>query len=58
MEPTIEAWLDVVKRGGINEYQIAVRIGETVTHVDLDQAHELVARILLLAKIVDPAGLS
>jgi hypothetical protein len=58
MESAVEAWLDVVKRGGVNEYQIAVRIGETVTHVDLDQAHELVARILLLAKIVDPAGLS
>ena len=58
MEPTIEAWLDTVKRGGTHEYEIAVRIGETVTHVDLDQAHELVARILLLAKIVDPAGLA
>lgn len=58
MEPIVEAWLDVVKLSGNREYQIAVRVGQSVTHVDLDEAHELVARILLLAKIIDPEGLA
>jgi hypothetical protein len=53
-------WLDVVwpGRGREHEYQIAVRLsdeGEFV-HISADDAHELAARLILLARIVDPEG--
>ena len=57
-EPSPEVWLDPRGHGTSREYQIAVQIGGELVHISPDAAHELAARLILLARIVDPEGVT
>lgn len=57
-EPSPEVYLAALGHGSKRAYQITLSVGDELVHITPDAAHELAARLILLARIVDPEGLT
>ena len=53
-----EVYLAATGHGSSRHYEITLAVGDELVQLDPDTAHELAARLILLARIVDPEGLT
>jgi hypothetical protein len=57
-DPPPEVYLATLGHGSARRYEITLAIGGELVHIAPDTAHELAARLILLANLVDPEGLT